>query len=236
MSLLFQAALTLALFGVIHAEELKPWPQKFKAPAAKVITSEAPEGVPFAYETANFRLHSDDKIDPTRLAKFATVIESIPLLFKSLPLPLWAPPKGDKPRIILCRDSLSYQSKGGPLGSMGFYDGRRQRILIRADIFLKSPTARPIRLLPGSARPRNEFLGMPELLWRTSPCTWRRTEAFAELTLRTIPEGQECRFTLRSSRLPPGPGNGSTRAVIPRGHPPHANRPLALRRPLLPQL
>ena len=155
------------------AEDPNPWPQKFQAPSAKVISTKASNDVAFAYETANFRLHSDKAIDPARLAKFATVIESVPLLLQAFPLPLWAPPKGEKPRIILYSDSLDYHSAGGPHGSTGYYDGRRQRVLIRADIFLNPPTAQPTRLLP---KPNEDLLVhelthlcMHDLLWRTSP-------------------------------------------------------------------
>lgn len=166
-------ALLILLLSPLRAEEPAPWPSSVRSQPAKVLPAEPPDGIAFAYESASFRLYSDDAIEPQRLTEFATVIESVPRLLQALPLPLWAPPKGDKPRIILCRDALHYQSRGGPLGSMGFYNGRQQRVLIRADIFLNPPTARPTRLLP---KPNQELLvhelthlGMHDLLWRTSP-------------------------------------------------------------------
>lgn len=217
MSRLLAAALLLApSAGVAGNAE---WPAAFRAPEALVRAIEPPEGTAFAWETAHFRLFADRDIKPAALASFATVIESVPLLLESLPLPLWAPPEGEKPRIILFHDSLDYHSAGAAVGSTGFYDGRRRRVLIRADVFLNPPVAEPTRLRP---RPDEDLLvhelvhlGMHDLLWRTNPWLF---EGFAEYfaaahTGRGIYDFAHMDRAIRDHlrhRLPPDAEGGST--------------------------
>jgi hypothetical protein len=151
------------LLSSVVAEEPDPWPRTFRSGPAKAITAAAPEGSAFAYETASFRILSDDRIDPARLEKFAGIAESVPQVLKAVPLSLWAPPPGEKHPIMLCRDARSYKALGGPAGSAGRYDWRTRRVLIRADLFFL-PNADGNLLVHELTH-----LGMHDLLWRTPP-------------------------------------------------------------------
>jgi hypothetical protein len=133
----------------------KRWPREFRARAAKVVPMEAPAGTTAAYQTAHFRLYSDDPVGKEDLQQFASVIESVPQLLRRLPLPLWAPPGAKKPVVRLCRNEERFEEAGGPRSSTGYYSGRKQEILIRADIFLNPPRARPSRLQP---KPNEDLL------------------------------------------------------------------------------
>lgn len=166
------------------AEEEKPWPKQFRARPAKVLALEPPEGVRAAYQTAHFRLLSDDPIGPESLKRFATIIESIPLILQGFPLPLWAPPgkNGEKPIVRLCGNEISYQLHGGPGRSPGFYSGRKQEIIIRADVFLNPPQVRPSRLRP---KPNEELLvhelthlGMHWILAKSQPWFYEGTAEY----------------------------------------------------------
>ena len=153
--------------------EENPWPREFRNRPAKIALLDSPEGVATAYQTTHFRLLSDDPLSKALLQRFATVIESVPCLLRQLPLPLWAPPGTGKPVIRLCRNEHRFQELGGPPGSAGYYNARKQEILIRADIFLDPPRAKPSRLLP---RPDEDLLvhelthlGMHGIIGKSSP-------------------------------------------------------------------
>jgi hypothetical protein len=212
-------ALTLAALFLLtssaFAEDLKPWPQKFQARPAKVIAVEALKGVAHAYETANFRLHSDNPIKEPQLTKFATVIESVPQLIRTLPLDLWAPPAEAKPRVVLCRDAQTYHRQGAPVGTTGYYSGRRQCVFIRADVFLNPPPSQPTRLQP---KPNEDLLVhelthlvMHGLLWRTSPWLY---EGLAEYMSAAHIGGGAYNFSRIDSAI---------RDHIRLRHPPNAN-------------
>ena len=163
----------LVLAFPARAEE-PPWPKVFKGPPAKIIplNTELPDAK--AWQTARFRFLSDQPVNTAALRKFAGTIESVPQLLQALPLDLWAPADTQsKPAIILCKDEWAYLEAGGGEGSMGYYNGRKNEVIIRADVFLTPPLAKPSRLIP---KPNEDLLvhelvhlGMHRILARSSP-------------------------------------------------------------------
>lgn len=143
------STLIILLAGqAVQGESAGEWPRTFKAQPAKIADLPAPQGVTAAHQTAHFKLYSDTAIADESLRRFATVLESVPQVLERLPLPLWHPPEGEKPLIRLCRNEEAFRSHGGSTGAAGHYDGRKRRILIRADLFLHPPRASRIRASP----------------------------------------------------------------------------------------
>ena len=158
-----------------------PWPREFKAkPVGLKISDDTPDGTRIV-TTRHFRMTAETKIARQDLARFARVMESVPQLIRSHPLPLWAPHQKDVIEIILCKDEDSFVRAGGDEGAVGWWDGRRGQVLIRADYFLAPPQPGNSRL---QARPDQGLLvhelvhmGMAKILWRLPP--WF-TEGVAE--------------------------------------------------------
>ena len=165
--------LLLALAALAPGEEA-PWPDSFRGRPAKVVPLDAGNPGDLKWQTARFRFLADDPVPPASLQKFATVIESVPELLQALPLEFWSPAKSsEKPAIILCRDEAAFHEAGGGIGGMGYYDGRRNVVIIRADVFLAPPHASPSRLIP---KPNEDLLvhelvhlGMHGILIRSKP-------------------------------------------------------------------
>ena len=137
------AILFLALLTSLTA---KDWPTKFTPSAAlgKYQTLE-PEGELHRYATQNYLIESPIPLDRTKLTNFAKTIESVAVVLKSIPLPLYAPPVNNRPRILICPDEKSFVREGGPKSAAGYYIGRRARVLIRWDqLYPSSGLARPL--------------------------------------------------------------------------------------------
>lgn len=156
----------LALLPVLAAlpasaeeEEETRWPTSFKPRQVEMKPVPGESGA-LVVETAHFRIESDRPINQPDLQRFANVIESVPVLVARMPLALSAPPKVERVRILLFREEADYKKEGGHDGTIGFYDGRRRLVLLRADYFLSPPSAQPTRLRP---RP-NENLLVHELV------------------------------------------------------------------------
>ncbi|WP_411845759.1 DUF1570 domain-containing protein [Roseibacillus persicicus] len=140
LAFFFLTALTLT------AQE--KWPIRLQAPQPALKQLPDKEGVQ-AWETAHYLMSWEGEVSRPHLNDLARVAESVPLLFRQLPLPLWAPPKGGKAEIRICKDETSFVARGGPIGAAGFYHGRQATVLIRGDLLLNPPQARATRLRIG---------------------------------------------------------------------------------------
>lgn len=196
------------------ASDERPWPASFQGRPAKIIPLDPNQADANAWQTARFRFLSDQPVNTAALAKFATTIESVPQLLQNLPLDLWTPADTEKkPAIILCKDEWAYLEAGGGQGSMGYYNGRRNEIIIRADVFLNPPLAKPSRLIP---KPNEDLLvhelvhlGMHDILRRSRPWFY---EGMAEYMAAAHVSGGHYKFhdierTIRDhirNYLPPG--------------------------------
>ena len=178
----------IALLASLSAKE---WPTKFSPSAAlgKYQTLD-PEGELHRYATKNYLIESHTALDRTKLANFAKTIESVAVVIKSIPLPLYSPPVHNRPRILICPDETSFVRAGGPKGFAGYYNGRHARVLIRWD-----------QLYPagGIARPMDDLLVhelthlcMTNILWRCPP--WFH-EGVAEYLAATHVGAGQFRFT-----------------------------------------
>lgn len=151
----------------------EPWPREFKARPVKLkISDDTPDGSRVV-TTRHFRMIAETRIGRQDLARFARVVESVPQLIRSHPLPLWARHQKDVVEIILCKDEASFVRAGANEGAVGWWDGRRGKVLIRADYFLAPPQPGNSRL---QARPDQGLLvhelvhmAMSGLLWRLPP-------------------------------------------------------------------
>ena len=151
----------------------KPWRWEFKGkPAALKIVDDETKGTQVV-TTRHFRMVVETRIARQDLARFARVVESVPELIRSHPLPLWAPRQQEGIDIILCKDEASFVRAGGDEGAVGWWDGRRGQVLIRADYFLAPPRPANSRLQP---RPDQGLLvhelvhmSMAGILWRPAP-------------------------------------------------------------------
>ena len=140
------SALVIAMASISFGAETKSLPIEFKAPLAKVEAIDAPQDSSVAWQTEHFLLISDDAIPRETLQRFATTIESVPKVMEALPLPLLAMLENRHPVIRLCRNEERFTQFGGPPSSVGYYQPRENRILIRADLFLNPQRSGSTRL------------------------------------------------------------------------------------------
>jgi len=173
--------LPLILAPALLSAQSAPWPSEFKIRPVKVVTSTDEESGNQVVLTNHFRIESESEISRPDFERFATVVESVPQLIEKFPLQLWAPPAKKQIGILICEDEASYLEAGGQEATIGWYDGRRRHILIRADFFLRPPPTRPTRLAP---RPNQDILvhelvhmSMHGILIHTPPWFY---EGFAE--------------------------------------------------------
>lgn len=131
--------LSLSVFGQ------EKWPARFRTSLPAMVSLADHEGLT-AWETDHFVLVCEEKISPTRMREFAQVMESVPRLFQSLSIPLWAPPKGEKAVIRICKDETSFVAAGGPPGAAGYYYGRQAKVLVRGDVLLNPPQGKATQL------------------------------------------------------------------------------------------
>ena len=136
ITLAVMAALACAQTSQSAGGETKPFPADFKTPTAKVEPVEAPEGSAAAWRTEHFLLLSDEAIPRDALKRFATTIESVPEVMEALLLPPSGKHAEARPVIRLCRDEQRFTQFGGPASSAGYFQPRKNTVLIRADLFL----------------------------------------------------------------------------------------------------
>ena len=191
MKTLLSLLLTGLLLQSLHAQE---WPRIFKPGAAQSIYQDLGEkdGL-FHYRTKHYRIESDQVLRPTLLADFARSAESVALILERIPLALSSPPKKELPRIRIFRDEEDFLNAGGAKGAAGFYDGRRQEVLILWSQFFPETGSR--------MGPRANFsllvhelvhLQMHGLLWRTRPWFY---EGVAEYLAAAHEKGGVFHFT-----------------------------------------
>lgn len=150
--------LLLPLLTTLSAEE-QQWPTRTQSP--KPILEQLPEKNGAAiWSTTHFIIACEIEISHSRLNDFAQTMESVPWLFKQLPLPLWVPPQRTKPVVRLCRDETSFVARGAPVAAAGCYHPHSGEILIRGDLLLNPPQANATRLQPAP----NEDLLIHELI------------------------------------------------------------------------
>ena len=124
----------------------KAWPGTFKArPVVLRVDDQNTDGTQVVI-SRHFRMVVETRIGRQNLTRFARVVESVPQLLRSHPLPLWTSPPNKVTDILLCRDEASFVKAGGGEGAVGWWDGHEGRVLIRADYFLAPPQAGNSRL------------------------------------------------------------------------------------------
>jgi hypothetical protein len=109
------------------------------APQPAVTDAQAEEDGRKVWHTRFFRIDSDLELRPNDLAKLAQVADTTARVLKSHPLPLFAPPQGQRSRISIYADAADYVKAGGFHGSAGFYVAHRGLVLLRGDFFTKGP-------------------------------------------------------------------------------------------------
>ena len=103
---------------------------------------------PFIYHTRHFELRSPKALSRRHLVKFATTAESVPEVLAKFPLPLLGMPEGGRAKVLIYSDEESFVAAGGAQGAAGYYSGRKQAIILRADTFLQPPPPAGSRLPP----------------------------------------------------------------------------------------
>ena len=173
---------TTPLFGQ-GTRETSPetWPRSFKAKSVDLRINEQTADGSLIVESPHFRIVAESNIGRQDLSRFARVVESVPQVIKSHPLRLWNSPQKSITDILLCKDETSFTKAGGNRGAVGWWDGDKRRVLIRADYFLAPPRTETSRL---QAQPDEGLLvhelvhaSMSASLWRLPP--WF-TEGIAE--------------------------------------------------------
>ena len=125
--------LSLFLIGFLQAEE---WPRIFKpSPSIAKYQVLGQEDGLFQYRTKHYRIASDRTLRPSLLADFTRSAEAVALVLEKIPLPLSSPPEKDLPLIRICANEATFLSAGGAKGAAGFYNGRKQEVLILWDQF-----------------------------------------------------------------------------------------------------
>lgn len=114
------------------------WPARFQMLPPEMVPLPERQNL-VAWETKHFFLVCEGKVPEVQIREFAQVMESVPSLLQSLPIALWAPPKGSKPVVRICRDEASFVAAGGPVGAAGYYHGRQAKVLVRGDILFAPP-------------------------------------------------------------------------------------------------
>jgi hypothetical protein len=134
------------------------WPTSFKpsrAAAIKLIQKGGggQSGQEFIYQTKHFELRSPTVLSQHNLSHFATTAESVPSVLALLPLPLLGMPKDAADndtlgKVLIYPNEEAFLKAGGTHGAAGYYSGRKQAIMLRADTFLSPPPRAGSRLPP----------------------------------------------------------------------------------------
>lgn len=140
---------TLTLLGQDKVQS-KGWPSSFKpGKKAKIIqVSQGGDNKPFVYHTKHFELRSTKALSRRHLQTFATTAESVPQALARLPLPLLGMPKGGRAKVLIFPDEDTFVQAGGIVGAAGYYSGRKEAILLRADTFLEPAQSSGSKLPP----------------------------------------------------------------------------------------
>jgi len=136
-----------AIFVAILSAHLpaRDWP-KFHTPIVPKVEVVASPDKLHRFATANYRIESSEPLGRPLLNKFAQTAESVAWVLKSLPLPLYAPPPGAKPLIVITSHEEAYLKAGGAKGTAGYYNGTLERVIIQWEYFRAKPEK--TRLIP----------------------------------------------------------------------------------------
>jgi hypothetical protein len=191
MRAILHRAILLTLFTArLAAQE---WPKTHTPVVPKVEIIASPDDF-HRYATANYRIVSPEPLDRAPLNKFAQTAESVSWVLKLLPLPLYAPPPGEKPLIVITSNENAYLKAGGARGTAGYYNGRLERVIIQWEHF--RPRPEDSRLIPEADYNlivhELTHLGMHQFLGISPP--WI-TEGVAEYLAATHTTGGQFNFT-----------------------------------------
>lgn len=154
------------------------WPKKL-TPSADASKYSQSKDAPFTYFSASYKIVSFKNHGAEELTDFIRCAEAVPLALKSLPLPLYDPPKDAKGVIQIVPNEELYQQVGGAKNTAGFYDGRKEKVIIHWAHFKKNTTATTLLQEPAFDLVIHELthLAMHGLMWKAEP--WF-TEGVAE--------------------------------------------------------
>lgn len=131
-----KAKILSGLLSIVLSSQLsaQDWPRSH-SPAHPAITSIESADARHRYATANYLIDSSIELDRALLTNFAKTAESVAWVLKLLPLPLYAPSNEAKPAITICSSEAEYLKYGGARGTAGYYNGRRNRVVIQWEHF-----------------------------------------------------------------------------------------------------
>lgn len=148
------------------------WPRSFQPTAgASGIKKVADNSAGHRYSTSSYRIQSAVELDSALLNNFALSAESVAVVMKKIPLPLFAPSDNGKPLIEIAADEKSYRTAGGASGTAGYYDGRRGRVIVRWDQLNRNPSNSKLIPRPAFDLLVHELthLCMGQLIWKMEP-------------------------------------------------------------------
>lgn len=148
--------LPLLLLSLASAD---PLPREI-VPEKAVLVAQADEDGRKVWHTRFFRIDSDVELRPNELLRLAQVADTTAAAVKAHPLPLFAPPEGQRPRIAIHASAAAYKEEGGVHGTAGMYVARQALVLIQGEHLVRSPDATRSRLAPR----QNEDLVVHELV------------------------------------------------------------------------
>lgn len=124
-----------------------PLPREI-VPAKAVLVAQADEDGRKVWHTRYFRIDSDVELRANDLLRLAQVADTTATAVKAHPLPLFAPPEGQRARIAIHANAAAYKAEGGVHGTAGMYIARKGLVLIQGDYLVRSPDAARSRLAP----------------------------------------------------------------------------------------
>ena len=148
----------MALF-LITAAAADPLPREI-VPGKAVLFARPDENGRKVWHTRFFRIDSDVDLRANDLLRLAQVADTTAAAVKAHPLPLFAPPEGQRPRIAIHARDSAYKEEGGVPGTAGMYVARKALVLIHGGHFLRAPDPARSRLAPVN----NEDLVVHELV------------------------------------------------------------------------
>ena len=117
-------------------------------PAKAVLVAQPDEDGRKVWHTRFFRIDSDVDLRPNDLLRLAQVADTTAAAVKAHPLPLFAPPEGQRARIAIHANASAYKAEGGVHGTAGMYVARQALVLIQGEYLVRSPDAARSRLAP----------------------------------------------------------------------------------------